>query len=151
MRRLRLLLIVVAVILFVLISGLLARAFSIDGAERAAVTQLVQAEARGDSAGMTRLILHCARNPSCRSRTRIDARTLRRAGRVSILELNPSAGFSLAGTTGVARVAWRAGSSLPVTQCVRVRHAGDVISGLRVQLLEISRRIGTGSDCPNQF
>jgi hypothetical protein len=34
---------------------------------------------------------------------------------------------------------------------VRVRHAGDVISGLRVQLLEISRRIGTGSDCPNQF
>jgi len=150
-RRLRLLLIAVAVIVFVLISALLARAFSIDGAEQGAITRLVQDEARGDSAAMTKLILHCARSGSCRSRARADAHALRRPGRVSILELNPSAGFSLTSTLGVARVAWRAGSSLPVTQCVLVRHAGNVISGLSVQLLEISRRIGTGSDCPPQF
>lgn len=151
MRGLRLLLIVVGVILFVLISGLLARAFSIGGAEQAAITQLVQDEARGDSAAMSKLILHCTRSAFCRSRTRADARILQRSGKVSILELNPSAGFSLASTLGVARVAWKAGSALPVVQCVRVRHAGNVISGLSVQLLEISRRIGSGSDCPNQF
>lgn len=143
--------IVVGVVVFVLISGLLARAFSIDGAEQAAITQLVQDEARGDSAAMTKLIRHCAQSASCRSRALADAAALRRSGKVSILELNPSAGFSLASTLGVARVAWKAGSALPVTQCVRVRHAGNVISGLSIQLLEISRRIGTGADCPSQF
>jgi hypothetical protein len=150
-RRLRLLVIVLVIALFVFISALLARAFSVDGAERAAITELVKAEARGDSSAMTRLIVDCAGSSSCRSRVRGDAASLRRAGRVSILELNPSAGFSLTGTRGVARVAWKAGSSLPVVQCVRVHRAGNVISGLNVQMLEISRRISTGADCPNQF
>ncbi|HZU60155.1 MAG TPA: hypothetical protein VE983_04275 [Solirubrobacteraceae bacterium] len=151
MRWLRLLTIAAAVIVFLLLSGLLARAFSIDGAEQSAITRVVQAEARGDSGGMIKLIQHCVNSPFCRSRARADAGALRRAGRVSILELNPSAGFSLVSTLGVARVAWRAGSSLPVVQCVRVRRAGNVISGLSVQLLEISRRINTGANCPNQF
>jgi hypothetical protein len=150
-RRLRLLVIVLVIAVFAFISALLARAFSVDGAERAAITRLVQTEARGDASAMTRLIVHCAGNPFCRSRVRSNAASLRRSGRVSILELNPSAGFSLTSTLGIARVAWRAGSSLPVVQCVRVRRAGDVISGLNVQMLEISRRISSGSDCPSRF
>lgn len=151
MRRFRLLVILLVLVVFVLISGLLARAFSIDGAERAAITQLVQDEAHGNSAAMRKLILDCARSVTCRARVTADAASLRRSGRVSILELNPSAGFSLTSTLGVARVAWRAGSALPVTQCVRVHRAGNVISGLSVQLLEISARIGTGSNCPDRF
>jgi hypothetical protein len=150
-RRLRLLLIALAIILFVFISGLLARAFSIDGAERSAITQLVQDQARGDAAAMRKLIVGCERSAFCRSRVAANASALRRSGQVSILELNPSAGFSLTSTLGVARVAWRAGSALPVTQCVRVRRAGNVVSGLSVELLEISRRIGTGADCPTRF
>jgi hypothetical protein len=150
-RRLRLGLIVLAVIVFVLISALLARAFSVDGAERAAVTQLVQDEARGDSHAMVKLILGCARSASCRSRATADAIALRRPGRFLLIQINPSAGFSLAATTGTARVAWRAGSSLPIVQCVRVRRAGNVLSGLHVQLLQISRRISSGADCPNRF
>ena len=51
MRRPRLLaLIVIGVVAFLVISALLARALSADGAERSAVTTLVQAEARGDIA-----------------------------------------------------------------------------------------------------
>ena len=68
-----------------------------------------------------------------------------------VIELNPSAGFSLGSTTGTARVAWRAGNSLPIVQCVRVRRAGNVISGLHVELLKISRRIPSASDCPSTY
>jgi hypothetical protein len=147
-RRIRLLLIVLAVLLFVVISALLARALSIDGAERAAITQLVTEEARGDAAAVVRLILNCRGSPACRAQAASNASALRHAGRVSIGEINPSAGFSLTGTLGTARVVWRAGSELPVTQCVRVRRAGNVLSGLHIQLLRISHRIKTSSDCP---
>ena len=151
MRALRLILIAAAVLVFVAISALLARAFSIDGAERAAITQLLQDQARGDAGAMVRLIVGCGHSPACLARATADASALRRRGRVAILELNPSAGFSLGSTVGTARVAWRAGSSLPVVQCVRVRRAGNVVSGLNVQLLQISRRIRTGSTCPSRY
>lgn len=151
MRRLRFALIALGLVVFVAVSALLARAFSIDGAERGAITRLVQAEARGRSSAMVALIKDCAQSSFCRSRVAADAAALRRAGRVAILELNPSAGFSLTSTLGTARVAWRAGSSLPVVQCVRVRRAGDVISGLTVELLEISTKITSGADCPAHF
>lgn len=148
MRRLRLLLITLGVVAFLAISALLARALTVDGAERSAITQLVQDEARGDSQAMAALIVGCHRDPACRAGVAREASRLRRKGRVAILELNPSAGFSLIGTEGTARVAWRAGSALPVVQCVRVRRAGNVISGLSVHLLAISPRIKTGSVCP---
>ena len=45
-------------------------------------------------------------------------------------------------------MAWDVGWSLPIVQCVRVRRAGNVLSGLRVELLEISPRIKTDADCP---
>jgi hypothetical protein len=146
-RRIRLLLIALAVVLFVAISALLARALSIDGAERAAITQLVTDEAHGDAAAMVKLILNCRSTPACRAQVARNASRLRHRGRIAIAEINPSAGFSLAGTVGTARVVWRADSELPVTQCVRVRRAGNVISGLHIQLLAIGRRIRTSSDC----
>jgi len=150
-RRLKLALIAVAVVLFVLISALLARAFSIDGAERAAITRLVQDEAAGRSAAMESLVDGCASSSFCRARVSSDSQLLRRTGRVLILELNPSAGFSFTSTVGTARVAWRAGTHLPVVQCVRVRRAGNLVTGLSVQLLEISARIKSGADCPRHY
>jgi len=152
MRRLRMVgLIVLGVIVFLIVSALLARALSVDGAERSAITALIQAEARGRAEAMMALIQGCRRQPACRVRVREDARTLSRPGRVSILELSPSAGFSLGGTLGTARVAWQAGRALPVVQCVRVRRAGDVLSGLHVELLELSARIRTDADCPARY
>jgi hypothetical protein len=136
------------VILFLLISGLLARAFSIDGAERSAITSLVQAEAGANQAGMVRLLRNCSQTPSCRERVTQNTSRLAHPGHVLIVQINPSAGFSLGSTLGTARVVWRAGSELPVTQCVRVRRAGNVISGLNVELLNISPRIKTSDDCP---
>ena len=152
MRRARLfLLIAIGVIVFLAISALLARVFSLDGAERSAITSLIQAEARGDARGMRDKIHGCAASPSCQARVAADAAALRRAGAVLILELNPSAGFSLGSTLGTARVAWRAGSALPVVQCVRVRRAGNALTGQHVELLEISARIRTSADCPQRY
>lgn len=152
MRRLSLLLlIVVGLLAFLAISAVLARVLSVDSAERAAITSLLQTEARGDTAGMIRQITGCARTQACRQRAAADAAKLRQPGNVKILELNPSAGFSLSSTLGTARVAWRAGSALPIVQCVRVRRAGNAVSGLRVELLEISARIKSDTGCPARY
>jgi len=150
-RRFYLLLIVLGVAIFVSVSALLARAFSVDGAERSAITELVQAEARGDEGGMLSRITGCAAQAACRVRVAQDAAALRRRGNVAILQLEPSAGFSLSGSLGTARVAWNVPSSLPIVQCVRVSRAGNVLSGLTVELLEISARIKSDADCPARY
>jgi hypothetical protein len=146
-----LLLIAVVVVLFLAISTVLTRVLSVDGAERSAVTGLIQAEARGAGAGMLAQIHGCAQAAACRARVAHDAAALRHAGSVTILEIQTSAGFSLTGTLGTARVAWQAGGSLPIVQCVRVRRAGNALSGLRVELLELSARIESDSVCPSRF
>jgi hypothetical protein len=145
------LLIFVAILLFLAISAVLARVFSIDGAERAAITSLIQAQARGDATGMLGQMHGCAQAAPCRTRIEQDAGALHHPGSVSILEIQTSAGFSLTGTEGTARVAWQAGRSLPVVQCVRVRRAGNALSGLHVELLELSARIESDSVCPSRF
>jgi hypothetical protein len=70
---------------------------------------------------------------------------------VSIIQIQPSTSFSIAGTLGTARVAWNAGGSLPVVQCVRVRRNGNVVSGLKVDLLVVSRRIKSDTACPANY
>jgi hypothetical protein len=151
MRRTYILLIGLGVILFLAVSALLARVFSADGAERSAITALVQAEARGDQSAMLSRLQDCRESAPCRARVATTATALSLPGRVSILQLQPSTGFSLAGTLGTARVAWNVGSSLPIVQCVRVRRAGNALSGLRIELLAISPRINSEGDCPQSF
>jgi hypothetical protein len=143
--------IALALLVFLIISTVLARAFSIDGTERTAITLLVKDEAGGNGSAMIARIKNCAASSACRARVALDAAALRRQGSVVILQLEPSAGFSLSGTVGTARVAWRAGSSLPVVQCVRVRRAGNVVSGFSVELLKLSRRIPSDSNCPRRY
>lgn len=151
-RRLKLiLLVVVGLVVFLAISGVLARVLSIDGAERTAITSLIQAEARGSASGMIARLRGCAESPGCQRRAAEDASTLRRSGSVKILELNESAGFSLGSTEGTARVAWRAGAALPVVQCVLVRRAGNALTGLRIELLKVSRRIKSDTACPARY
>ncbi|HEX8975801.1 MAG TPA: hypothetical protein VF781_04745 [Solirubrobacteraceae bacterium] len=152
MRRARVIvLVVVGVALFLVISALLARVLSVGGAEDSAITALVRAEARGDRAAVQAAITGCARRPACQARAASVAATLKRAGTVQIVQIQPSAGFSLGATTGTARVVWLAGGSLPRVQCVRVRRAGGVLAGYRVQLLEVSARIRTNADCPAHY
>jgi hypothetical protein len=94
----------------------------------------------------------CGATAACRAQVAQLSSTLRRTGSVAILQLQPSTGFSLVGTTGVARVAWNVSSvPEPVVQCVRVRRTGDAFAGLQVQLLAISGRIKSDADCPARF
>ncbi len=137
--------------LFLAVSAVLARVFSLDGAERAAITTLVKDEARGDLNGAVSQVLGCVRSSACRATVGADVAALARPGAVTVIQIQPSAGFSLRGTLGTARIAWRAGFSLPIVQCVRVRRAGNAIAGFRVELLAVSRRIHTDADCPARF
>jgi hypothetical protein len=138
----------VAILVFLVISGLLARAFSADGAERSAVTDLVEAEARGDLRDVIARVQRCSADPACRTRMTASVATLERSGSVSILQLEPSTSFSLGSTLGTARVAFRIGDSLPIVQCVRVRRAGSVLSGLRIELLAVSAPKKGDASCP---
>jgi hypothetical protein len=140
-----------ATVLFLAISILLARAFGAEGAERSAIVSLVQAEARGDASSATSLIVACSQRPACRQRLAQDVAALRHSGSVSILQLQPSTSFSLASSTGTARVAWSVGGSLPIVQCVRVQHTGNVISGLHVKLLALTPRLPSNATCPARF
>jgi hypothetical protein len=150
-RRLYLVGILLALLLFLLISAVLARVLSIDGTEQTAITLLIKDEAAGNRSAMIARIEGCKTNAACQARVAADAAKLRRSGVVSILQLSPSAGFSLTSTLGTARVAWRAGSTLPVVQCVRVRRSGDALTGFNVELLKLSRRIASDSNCPSRY
>jgi hypothetical protein len=151
MRRAYIVGIAVAILLFLVISAMLARVFSANSAEQSAITSLVQSEARGDVNSILGEIRGCRTDPACRTRATVNAAALKHAGSVSIIQLQPSTSFSLGGTEGTARVAWDVGSSLPIVQCVKVRRGGNPISGLRVELLEVSRRIKTDAACPAHY
>jgi len=143
--------IVALVVVFLVVSALLTRIYSNASAERSAITALVQDEARGDQAAMLADLYHCRTSSACRARVAEDATNLRRPTPISILELTVSTSFPLGGEEGTARVAWQPAHGLPVTQCVRVRHPGNPITGLSVQLLAVSVRIKTDGDCPTRF
>jgi hypothetical protein len=149
--RLRPSLLVIVVVAVLVVSAGLARVYSSVSAERSGVTALVEAEARGDTTTMLDDLYRCRASTACRARVATDVTYLRRAGPISVLDLSVSSSFPLGGNVGTARVAWEAPGRLPITQCVRVRHAGNPITGLHVQLLEISVRIKTNADCPRTY
>ena len=152
MRRLYLFLIAAGLVVFLAVSAMLARVWSAQGAESAAITTLVKDEAHGDQVGVIAQIAGCHGDAACRARAAANVAALRRPGTVLIITLQPSTGFSLVGSTGTARVAWLVGSSLPIVQCVRVRRAGNAISGLRVELLTVSLRLRPSNrPCPARF
>jgi hypothetical protein len=150
-RRNIILLVGLGVVVFVAISALLARAFSVGGAEDTTITDLVRDEASGRAAQIEATISGCRTDPACRARVAENVAGLRRPGGVQILQITPSAGFSLGATEGTARVAWLVGSSKPIVQCLRVRHNGDVLQGFRIEVLRLSPRIRSDADCPTRF
>jgi hypothetical protein len=135
------------VFVFVALSALLARGLGGAGAERAAVLDVARAEARGDAPAVLARLPACAREPACAQVTRQQVQRLRTPGRVEILAYEPSVRLALEQTTGTGRVAWRAGTALPVVQCVRARRWGPLDGG-HVELLAISAPIGRESACP---
>jgi hypothetical protein len=88
----------------------------------------------------------CRAEPACAQVTRERVAKLRRPGDLEILNYQPSVQVALTRQTGTGRVAWRAGRSLPVVQCVRVRRDGPLTGG-DVELLSISAPIGAEASC----
>ncbi|RKQ91691.1 hypothetical protein C8N24_1518 [Solirubrobacter pauli] len=126
---------------------MLARALAATGTERSHVLEVVQAEARGDARAVLNATAACARQPACVASTTAFVSKLERGGKVEILQYKPSVQLPLTRVTGTGRVAWRAGESTPVVQCVRVRRDGPA-SGAKVELLSISPPIGNEAPCP---
>jgi hypothetical protein len=150
-RRRRLLrrLLAVAVALVLVVSVVLARFLSVENTERSDDVALLQAEVRGDLAGMLDELSGCRENPSCVAVVRADASNphLRRHGAVKILRLDSNTAYSLSGATGKTRVAWTVLGQLPVVQCVDVRRSGNFLSGIHVQLIGLSAPIDNEGIC----
>ena len=108
--------------------------------------ELLEAQAHGDADAVLAALPACRAQPACASMARATTEEVRRPGEVEILTYAPSTRLSLTRRTGSARVAWRAGESLPVVQCVRVRRDGPLTGG-GVELLAISRPIGLEAPC----
>jgi hypothetical protein len=135
------------VFLFLGISLLLARALVGAGNERAAVLEILRAQARGDDAGVLKLMPRCARNPACAQVTRARTARLRRPGAVEILNYTPSTQAAFTDQTGTARVAWRTRDRrFPVVQCVQVEREGPLTGG-GVEVLSLSNPIGLEAAC----
>jgi hypothetical protein len=135
-----------AVFVFLGLSALLARGLTGAGTERSHVLALLQAQARGDADGVLAKLPACRAQSACVQLTRDRVAQLRRPGAVQILTYQPSVQVALTRRTGVGRVAWRAGTSSPVVQCVRVRRDGP-LSGADVELIAISAPIGSEASC----
>lgn len=142
----RITLIAAGAFVFLGISLLLARALTGTGQERGAVLEVLRAQARGDAAAVLGRLPACRREPACVSVTRTRVARLARPGGVEILAYTPSVQLALTRRVGTARVAWRAGESLPVVQCVRVRREGPLTGG-EVELIAISAPIARDGSC----
>ena len=135
-----------AAFVFLGLSGLMARALTGAGTERSDVLELLQAQARGDAEAVLDDLPACRAQPACTTVVRDRVDELQRRGQVEILTYTPSVQVALTRRSGVGRVAWRAGDSDPVVQCVRVRREGP-LTGAGVELLAISAPIGGDASC----
>jgi hypothetical protein len=135
-----------AVFVFLGLSVLLARGLSGSGNERAKVLDVLRAQARGDANTVLADLPACRAQTACAQTTADRVRRSRVDGAVQILMYEPSARLALTRQIGTARVAWRAGTHLPVVQCVRVRREGP-LSGAGVELLSISAPIAREGSC----
>jgi len=139
----------VGVIAFLAVSAVLARWLSVENLERDEDLRVIQAEARGDPAGMAAMLSGCRESPACVARMRrIDANPrVRRPGSVKILDLESTTSYSLGSSSGPSRVAWTVIGTLPVIQCVQVKRTGNFLTGIKVHLTSIGPPIQNEADC----
>jgi hypothetical protein len=139
--------IVLVMVLFIAISGLLARFLSAEGVERDDIVAVLKAQAAGNVQGMLDDQAGCRKRPSCVATTRVNAANLRRSGAVKILTLTSPTAHTLTSATGQTRVAWTVIGKRPVVQCAQVRRTGSFLTGITVTLVSISAPIPNEADC----
>lgn len=146
-RGTRIALIAAGVLLFLAISGVLARFLSAENVERDHELTLLQMQATGAWRAMLYELTGCSASASCTATVRADAARLRRPGTVLILSTQSTTDHSLTGSVGETRVAWEVTVHHPVVQCVRVRRSGNFLTGISISLLTISAPIPSTADC----
>ncbi len=141
--------IALGLLVFLVVSGMLARWLQTENVERDADLALLQAEARGDVRGMLARLDGCSTVPSCVATVQANAKNPRllRRGAVKILQLESSTSYALGAATGSSRVAWTVIGKLPVVQCVRVRRTGNFVTGMHVRLSALSAPIENEAAC----
>jgi hypothetical protein len=142
----RLLLIAAGVVVFLVISVFVARWLNNDTVERAEVTELLRAQARGDANAMLRK-LRCP-DPACQALARTNAQRLKAPGELKIALYQSGTAHALKTRTKPTRVVWFTPGKLTTVQCVLVRRSGNVLAGATVSLLRVSAPIGRESSCP---
>ena len=145
--RRRVPLIVLAVVLFLVISGLLARFLNVENTERNDIHNLLQAQTAGNAQSVINQLRGCASTPACVAAQRANAARLRRPGDVKLLLLQSKTAYALTGKTGRTRVAWTVIGRLPVVQCVLVHRSGNALTGVSVTLLDLSAPIPNTGTC----
>jgi hypothetical protein len=145
----RITLIIAGVLLFLAVSGVLARFLQVENVERDDDLALIAAQARGDVGGMLKRIDGCSANASCVATVEANASNPRllRAGSVKILQMVSPTAYSLTGSSGKTRLAWTVLGKLPVVQCIGVRRTGNFLTGGSVTLTSLSAPIPNEADC----
>lgn len=143
----RLMLIAAVVVVFLAISGLLARFLSTENVERDDVLAVLGAETVGSERGMLDRLSDCRARPKCAAVVKADVASLHRNGPVKILSITSSTAYSLSGAKGPSRVAWTVIGHLPTVQCVEVKRTGNFLTGVSVELLSMSAPISNEADC----
>jgi hypothetical protein len=135
-----------AVALFLLISFWLARWLSVESQERAAIADLLRAEARGDARGAAGQLTLCT-DVACRAKVARIVAQVRGPGDVRIARLDSATAHTFGTRRGWTRVVWvRGATGRPVVQCVDVRRKGSPLTGRSVSLLRLTAPLANNED-----
>lgn len=145
-RRARLLLAALGLVVFLLISLVLARALTA-GTGRSVAVDILRAQVHGDRGEVLRRLDGC-RRAGCREEALRSVRRLRSPGVFQVLNVDSKLHPGLGGAQGPVRVAWRVDSHLPIVQCVRVRRTGSVLAGFHLRVERLPAPINRESNCP---
>lgn len=141
-------LIAVAVLAFLAVAVILARWLSAEGDERAQVTDLIDAQARGDADAMLdRLDERCRHRPPCVGTVRDNAQRLRSDGEIEIVAYDSATAYAIGAAEGPTRVVWRAPGRLTTVQCVEIERDGNLVAGQPIALLSIGPPIERTAAC----
>jgi hypothetical protein len=139
--------ILLVLLVFLLLSGMLARFLSVENVERDDVLSALQAETAGNERALFSQLSGCRAVPDCVSDVKWNATRLRRSGSIKIVSLTSATAYTLTGDTGHTRVAWVVLGRLPVVQCLNVKRTGSFLTGISVSLLALSKPIPNEGNC----
>jgi hypothetical protein len=142
----RAVLIVLAAVVFLGVSFLIARWLYADTVERDKVVDVLEAQLAGDGDAIVAQ-LDCS-DARCEALARANARRLRGPGGLEVVRYDSETSHALGGATGQVRVVWQSPGRLPTVQCVLVARSGSVLTGPSVTLQRLSAPIGRESSCP---